>query len=166
MHTVEWGTHEYVDLSDLNARWDQDFPGGYNPIYASPIHGLGTSNGALSGNSLGVVARGVGADPYYPWKEYSADTKALQQQTNVALAKDGYAPIDADGVLGPATCGAVREMIGNAPTTCQSFTEPVKLAGARPARRMSMGGGNALIYGGAVALVAVGAALLLKGKKK
>jgi hypothetical protein len=165
METVEWGTHKYVDLSDLNARWDQDFPGGYNPIYASPIHGLGTSNGALSGNSLGIVSRGVGQDPYYPWKEYSADTKALQEETNTALVKDGYAPIDADGVLGPATCGAVKEMIGEAPGTCQSFTEPMKIS--RPAsKRMSLGGGNALIYGGAFALVMVGAALIVKGKKK
>lgn len=164
MQTVEWGTHKYVDLSDLNARWDQDFPGGYNPIYASPIHGLGTSNGALSGNSLGIVSRGVGQDPYYPWKEYSADTKALQEETNLALTKEGYATIEADGVLGPATCGAVQEVIGEAPGTCQSFTEPMKIA--RPTKRMSMGGGNALIYGGAFALVMVGAALIVKGKKK
>jgi len=166
METVEWGSHRYVDLSDLNARWDQDFPGGYNPIYASPIHGLGTSNGALSGNSLGIVSRGMGQDPSYPWKQYSADTKALQDETNIALTKGGYAPIEADGVLGPSTCGAVKEMIGEAPATCQSFTEPMKLSIARPTRRMSLGGGNALVYGGAIALVAVGAALIMKGKKK
>ncbi len=165
MQAVQWGTHNYVDLSDLNARWDQDFPGGYNPVYASPVHGLGTSNGALSGNSLGIVSRGVGQDPHYPWREYSADTKALQVDTNRALEKEGFMRIDEDGVLGADTCGAAREVLGDAPGTCQSFNEPREALKSSRAG-MGVGGGNWLIWGGAAGAVAIGLALIFKAAKK
>lgn len=170
------GPHDYVDLSYLNAH--------YRPIQPA---GVGMGNGILSSNSLGVVAGdGLGEDPSYPWREYSADTKALQQATNEALVAHGYAPLTADGKLGPATCGAIRAMceyVGpgcEAPGTCQDFTPPVKAGGGgsllskssgtkTTASRASMfggGGTNWMLVGGAIAAVAVGGAILYKAAKK
>jgi hypothetical protein len=168
---VSFGQHDYIDLSDLNAKWDQALPA---------VHGLGSSNGSLSGNALGIVG-GLGADPSYPWRAYSADTMALQKTTNAALRANGYVAISEDGKLGPATCGAVRTMCGTiaggctAPTTCQGFTEPTPVHGgsvttpgsAKIARAGMMGGGgtNWLLVGGGVAAAAIGAALIFKKKR-
>lgn len=172
------GPHAYVDLSYLNAH--------YRPAWPAQV---GMSNGILSSNSLGIVAAGMGADPSYPWREYSADTKALQQATNEALIAHGYAPITADGKLGPATCGAIRKMCDYVdstsapcygPSTCQDFAEPVKAGsgGGLIAKKSSttttragmLGGGggskNWLLIGGAVAALAVGGALIYKATKK
>lgn len=169
------GRHDYVDLSYLNAH--------YRPIQPA---GVGTGNGILSGNLLGIGSA-LGEDPSYPWREYSADTKALQQATNEALRAHGYAPITEDGKLGPATCGAVRTMCGitdtgcSAPGTCQEFTGPSKAGGggsllskssgkAPTTAHASMfgggGGQNWLLIGGAVAAMAVGGALIYKATKK
>ncbi len=166
------GPHDYVDLSYLNAH--------YRPIWPAQV---GMSNGILSSNSLGIVA-GLGADPSYPWREYSADTKALQQATNEALVAHGYAPLTADGKLGPSTCGAVQAMCEYAggdcaaPSTCQSFTPPGKPGGNILAKKSTttptssragmLGGGspNWLLIGGAVAALAVGGALIYKASKK
>ena len=164
------GPQEYVDLSFLNAR--------LRPILPATV---GMSNGILSGNNLGIMA-GLGADPDYPWREYSADTKALQLATNDALRTNGYAPITADGKLGPATCGAVRVMCKitdtgcDAPPTCQDFAPPVKAGGgliaktprsSTSSRASMMGGGtNWMLVGGAVAAIAVGGAFIYKAMKK
>ncbi len=170
---VAWGQHSYTDLSDLNAKWDQARPA---------VAGLGTSNGILSGNSLQVPASGLGADPTYPWGEYSADTAALQREVNDALKSNGDAAIDADGKLGPKTCGAIKAMCGtvsspcSAPATCKTFTSPSKLGGGSSSpttmpgsstthAAMLGGGPNWLLIGGAVAAVAVGGALLFKASK-
>lgn len=165
------GPHDYVDLSFLNAH--------YRPIWPATV---GMSNGILSSNSLGIVA-GLGEDPSYPWREYSADTKALQEATNEALAAHGYKPITADGKLGPATCGAIREMCTDvtpecsAPSTCQSFTAPTPVGsgGGMPhsssTAQASMMGSvkgptNWLLIGGAVAAIALGGAIMYKAAKK
>lgn len=169
------GQHDYVDLSFLNAH--------YRPIWPAQV---GMSNGILSSNSLGIAAAGMGADPSYPWREYSADTKALQQATNEALRAHGYTQITADGKLGPATCGAIRKMCDfvdtecDAPATCQEFTSPslvgsgggliAKKPATAPVSRAGMFGGggspNWLLIGGAVAALAVGGALIYKASKK
>lgn len=174
---VAFGQHEYRDLSYLNARLRPILPA---EVGMPPPSTLGYGNGTLSGNSIGVIA-GLGADPNYPWMEYSADTKALQDQLNVALKSNGYAPITADGTLGAGTCGAIREMCGlvdppcTAPGTCQSFTAPTKLGGSAPiatpatsnAGMFGTGGGtNWMLWGGAVAAIAVGGALIFKASKK
>jgi len=69
----------------------------------------------------------------YPWNVYSADTLALQQSTNTALAAAGYCPIGTDGKLGAATCGARKTLKESGavpgmtwPSTCQKFTAPSK----------------------------------------
>jgi hypothetical protein len=166
---VEFGAHEYVDMSDLNAKWDQDWPDGYYEG-ASPIHGLGTSNGSLSGNALRIQTRGLGADPYYPWRSESADTRLLQQNINTALAEQGFMTLDVDGVLGPATCGAARAVGVTAPSTCQEFTDPMRLSGGggSPLRAGVGGSPNWILWGAAAGAVAVGYALIwkaMKGKK-
>lgn len=62
----------------------------------------------------------------YPWNTYSAKTVALQQQTNKELQAKGYCPIGTDGKLGKGTCGAIKALVGYAPSTCQGFTDPKK----------------------------------------
>ena len=174
------GTHEYVDVSYLNARLRPIEPKRFGMGFGI---GNGSGNGTLSGNSLGVL-RGFGADPDYPWGEYSADTKALQQVTNEALSDHGYIPLTADGKLGAKTCGAIRAMCGesgqscDAPGTCQSFTAPTKVGagGSRlvstkpaPVSRAGMfgggGGTNWLLVGGAIGAIAIGGALIFRAKR-
>ena len=168
---VASGPHDYVDLSFLNAH--------YRPILPAGV-GMGRGNGILSGNMLGIGAA-LGEDPSYPWREYSADTKALQQVTNDALKAHGYEPISDDGKLGPGTCGAIRAMCAyvdgpcEAPPTCQSFTPPTKAGGGGSslphssvtASSMTVGGSrNWLLIGGAVAAIAVGGSLIYRAVKK
>jgi hypothetical protein len=64
----------------------------------------------------------------YPWGVYSADTLALQKQTNKALKEAGLCPTGEDGKLGKSTCGAIKKLLGQAaaPGTCQSFADPKK----------------------------------------
>jgi len=64
----------------------------------------------------------------YPWGVYSADTLALQKQTNKALKEAGFCPTGEDGKLGKGTCGAIKKLLGQtaAPSTCQSFADPKK----------------------------------------
>jgi hypothetical protein len=65
-------------------------------------------------NKYNCKSAGTPSSPN-PWGVYSADTKALQDELNVRLvvvpqsnAPYGYYPINADGKLGPATCGAAQ----------------------------------------------------------
>lgn len=167
METVHFGAHHYIDLSDLNARWDQDFPGGYEPT-VGPVHGLGMSNGSLSGNALGIAARGVGQDPSYPWREYSADTTSLQQELNDRLSDAGCNTLEIDGVLGPDTCAAAAAY-GMDPNTCQSYgTPPVCPDEALPPSRAGIGleEPNWLLIGAAVGLVALGGAILYTRQRR
>lgn len=70
----------------------------------------------------------------YPWGVYSAQTKTLQDQLNQKLstpnlpdAPYGYMPINADGKVGPATCGAAQAVWPEMePTSCagHSITKP------------------------------------------
>lgn len=166
---VTFGQHDYTDLSNLNAKWDEDRPA---------VAGLGTSNGILSGNLLGI---GSDTDPHYPWREESPDTMALQKEVNKALRANGYQAITEDGKLGPGTCGAVREMCTlvdgpcEAPGNCQEFTPPQRAGGGGmpttvrpelPVRAGYGGGPNWLVIGGAVGAIAIGAALVLKKKRR
>lgn len=171
--------HFYYDVSDLNARWDQ-----------VPLQGLG--GGVLSAGPSGSLGgRALGATSQHPWREYSDATKQLQQTVNELLVKktgDGpYCPIDADGKLGPATCGALwtvyPEMM---PQTCKEQTAPKKPpcgGGSKPAPPpappptetnpnssvlpASMSSDNMWLIGGAVAaMAAVGLAVVMKKKKR
>lgn len=161
---MHYGQHSYYDVSDLNAKWDQALPA---------VAGLGRSNGILDGNSLRI--RGLG-ETYYPWREESADTRALQENLNVWLSQHGYQQIAADGVLGPATCGALAAMCDvdgcTAPTTCQESVAPSRAGTARSGTtevshaRLSAGGPNWLMIGGAVGLAAIGAAIIMKKKRR
>jgi hypothetical protein len=58
----------------------------------------------------------------YPWKAYSGHTANLQGHINEGLEQVGYHPIQVDGKLGPATCGAanaVYDFLGSElPETC------------------------------------------------
>ncbi len=83
--------------------------GGYGGgVFDGNISGLG-SIGARRHKStrLSHGVRGLGDDATdYPWRTYSDKTKALQQATNVSLAKAGMCPVAVDGKLGGGTCGA------------------------------------------------------------
>lgn len=164
--------HMYYDISNLNAQWDD-----------VPLQGLG--GGILSTGPIGSLGA---SSATYPWKEYSADTKALQQVTNEALKAHGYCPIGVDGKLGAATCGAVQKMLDltgqseqSPPSTCQSFTAPKKgpcgvstpapAAPAPPATtamtmtpRGKSGGTMWIVLGGVVAVGAIGAAVYFSKK--
>ena len=100
--------HKYVDLSDLNARYDQ-----------MAIQGLG-------GGSLGDKSALGTTTPSYPWGQYSYATVLLQERVNTALLNNGDAPINMDGSLGPSTCGAIQAVLpGEMPATCEAYILPV-----------------------------------------
>lgn len=165
------GDRAYRSHADLNAQYD--------PL---PMRGLG--GGILSTGPVGSLGA-VTAN--YPWKQYSADTVALQKAMNEALKANGYCQINPDGSLGPATCGAIKKMLEisgqtdqSPPATYQSFTAPTKGpcgGGATPPPSpatppkltpltMSSGGSGTvwIIAGGVVAVGAIGAALFFTRK--
>lgn len=96
-------------LGAVNSQWDTGQgifkPGGYGGgVFDGDISGLG-SIGARRARPRSMRGLGDNASDY-PWRAYSDKTKALQQATNVSLAKAGMCPIAADGKLGGGTCGA------------------------------------------------------------
>jgi hypothetical protein len=163
----------YFDTSNLNARYD----------YTPPLQGLG--GGSLSTGGLGSLGAASALGMVMPWMEQSADTLDFQRDLNGLLTSSGYCAIAADGVLGPATCGAAKWSIDNIegmegqspPVQCESFTAPQRQpcgggggAAARPTtpvlqQRTGGGGTNFLLIGGIVAAVAIGGAIMLKKKK-
>jgi hypothetical protein len=109
-------------------------PGGYGGgVFDNNLSGLGSTRK----RSL----RGLGADDTatYPWRQYSDATKKLQQVTNESLIKAGLCPIDADGKLGGATCGARNHlsvnsekyfgqlMAFNSPAACEGHVSEFKV---------------------------------------
>lgn len=73
----------------------------------------------------------------------NASVKTFQTHLNVALEREGYKPIAADGRLGPATCGAFKVVGGIHPTLftkdpiqnlviCQAWTNPTKVGATKP----------------------------------
>jgi LPXTG-motif cell wall-anchored protein len=166
--------HLYMDTALLNADYK-----------AVPLQGLG--GGVLGSTHMGSLSGPLGAEGDYPWREKSAATKALQQIINNNLGPMGYLPLDADGVLGAATCGAAKFVVDKVsdtmvfvPDTCQSFTPPTKKGtggGALPkptdpgltTARMYGGGGMSdtmwIVLGGLAAAGAVGIAVYMKKKK-
>lgn len=101
--------HMYFDTSNLNAPYDN-----------VPLRGLGQYGGGVfgrgsgaSGNlgSLGALtASGKSVDA-------GAEGKALQQTMGAFLKAlgQGYVGLDADGKLGPASCGAAKWIWENHP---------------------------------------------------
>jgi len=155
--------HRYFDVSNLNAPYDQ----------------IALGAGSIAAGGLGSL----GATTSFPWKAYSTDTKNVQSLVNKVLKLEGRCPIDEDGKLGPATCGAIQYAAGattggfEKPPTCESSTLPGLppcgggggVAPAPPAMTEpsvssgSMGGDAMWIIGGlAVAGVALGAAFFWK----
>jgi hypothetical protein len=81
----------------------------------------------------------------WTWRNTTPNTsvKLFQDHLNVALTRDGYKQIVADGRLGPATCGAFAFVGGNYPElfksdpianigVCQSFVNPTKVGSSTP----------------------------------
>ena len=157
----------YGDLSNLNAPYD-----------AFPLQGFGL---------------GQADDPKYPWRDFSSNTQALQEDLNLFLFNDGACEIDVDGKLGSKTCGALRYaqekgVIGadGIPSTCIAHASE----GAQPRPKSPCpagtpapiqtpgpdGEGEDLIKTGGgipgwaiglgIGLVAVAAAMALRGKKR
>jgi hypothetical protein len=182
---AHFGQHDYRDLSYLNARLRPILPAEVGMPPPSTMMSLPPSamgGGSLSGNSLGV--------------DSTAFTKEqillAQDLVNGALVEHGYKQIDTDGKLGPATCGAIQWYQQNVdPQGGASFTgacagvtptPPTKLGGgtipsSHPAATPAVtptragvfgtgGGTNWMLWGGAIAAVAVGGALIFKASKK
>jgi hypothetical protein len=172
---MQFGQHEYIDLSDLNAKWDQALPA---------VAGLGSSNGSLSGNSLGIT--GLGDSGFTTEQIMEA-----QDRLNGALAPAGYKQIKVDGTFSPSTCGAIKWYQDNVnpqggvsfAAACESVvaTAPTKVSSSVVTRSSTvstrtpvtsrasmggMGGTNWLLWGGAVAAVAVGGAMIFRASKK
>ena len=72
-----------------------------------------------------------------------AVTPTVQTHLNTALSREGYKPINADGKLGPATCGAFKTVGGAHPSLftsdpianlriCQAWTNPTKVGQTKP----------------------------------
>jgi len=97
---------------------------------------------------------------YYPWNNYSADTKALQ-----AVLAARFPSVKVDGILGPLTCGAGKAA-GRYPATCESFTLPegaVVSAGPSVAPAPAAAPGKAVDW---VALAAYAAAVKAQNDKR
>jgi hypothetical protein len=174
-----YGQHQYRDVSYLNARLRPILPA---QVGLSP-DGMGLSGGSLMGNSLGISTGGF-------TKEQIMEAQDIM---NGALIQAGYQPIKVDGDLGPATCGAInwyREnrhaeggesfmaacatVTAKPPTKAGSGTSSSRVAtspstGVRPVESGMFGSGggtNWMLWGGAVAAVAVGGALIFRASKK
>ncbi len=176
-----YAQHQYRDVSYLNARLRPILPA---QVGLSP-DGMGLSGGSLMGNSLGISTGGF-------TKEQIMEAQDIM---NGALIQAGYVPIKVDGDLGPATCGAInwyREnrhaeggesfmaacstIAAKPPTKASSGTRaPSTSVATRPATGVrpteagvfgSGGGTNWMLWGGAVAAVAVGGALIFRASKK
>lgn len=172
-----FGRHSYVDVSFLNARLRPILPA---TVGLSPD---GMGGGSLSGNSLGADDTGFTTD----------QIKLAQDLMNGALIQNGYQPIQADGKLGPATCGAIQWYQANIDASggasfagaCSSVKSipPTKVGsstGVRtgttpgmprsttpaPASMLSGGGSNWMLIGSAVAAIAVGGALIYRASKR
>lgn len=94
-------------------------------------------NRAYRSGSLGVDAALVPASPVgvdmskynaLPWMVNSPSTVTLQNTLNPLLAAAGYCGLTADGILGPATCGAAKTLGLQVPTPCKSTTAPALLS--------------------------------------
>lgn len=176
---ASYGQHEYRDLSYLNAR--------LRPILPATV-GMPPGAGSLSGNSLGVTTieeTTITGEPFT-----REQLMQMQDQLNGALATHGYQQLKVDGKLGPATCGAIEWYQQNVnpqggtsfEVGCGDFTPipPKKLGSGAPSAPPSRapaapaqasmfgtgGGTNWMLWGGAVAAIAVGASLVYRASKK
>lgn len=88
---------------------------------------LGES-GAFRSGVLGDAAPGLDMSVFstVPWMTYNAATVTLQNALNPLLTVAGYCALKADGILGPATCGACQVLGLPAPASCQSKTTPAR----------------------------------------
>lgn len=178
-----YGQHQYRDLSYLNAR--------LRPLLPAQV---GMGGGSLGGNSLGADDSGF----------TKTEIQEMQDQMNGSLLNHGMNPIQADGALGPATCGAltwyqqnIADAAGTSPNekgntfegVCAAVRQtPPSKKGSSPASSTSPspapsspssssayseggmfgsdGGTNWPLMGGAVAVFALGGALLYRASKK
>lgn len=141
-------TPRYVDFSDMNAIED-----------SAVVNGLG--GGVLGGPNV-LRAQGVGFRPrvdlfgmggmgamVWQGKSSDPDVLRLQKQINVILDKIGYEPIAENGILGPATCGAMAkfgelgtlsnpkykidlDLSGAMLPLCDGWTAPTKKGASKP----------------------------------
>lgn len=123
--------------------------------------------------------RALGAEPSFPWEQFSRDTLKLQEVTNQELRAAGYCPVPQSGLLDGATCGARshltvhsrelfdRDMLFTNPPACNPHSDqwvtPTKGCFAPSPLRpgQTIGGGVLtkqewiLLGGGAAAVLAV-----------
>jgi hypothetical protein len=141
-----WSQTGFKDCSDRNFAEAQQF---CYKLTKEQIEGPPAYWGTVDECAKDTAARNIGSclDKYcnqysatpattggsYPWSTYSADTKVLQEATNIALKAAGYCPVTVDGKLGAKTCGARKTLHDTGiqpgmtwPSTCQSYTAPTK----------------------------------------
>lgn len=107
------------------------------------------NDGSYYGCALRICPPPVQPSPisYGGWTWLSstpnASIKTFQTHLNTALSREGYKPINADGKLGPATCGAFKTVGGAHPglftsdpianlRICQAWTNPTKVGQTKP----------------------------------
>jgi hypothetical protein len=119
----------------------------------------------------------------FPWGVSSSETRELQGYINEILKAEGYCPIEQDGELGPATCGAIAEIATfegeiSVPPSCNGHQmrrpgkppcgSPKPLEPFVAPRRASAaaGGSKMMFVGGAVLAVGLGAFFLTKKRRR
>lgn len=182
--------HQYRDVSYLNARLRPILPA---TVGMPPGTG---ADGTLSGNSIGIGTMTLdetnitgGATSFT-----TAQILQLQDQLSGRLLMNGYEPLQVDGKLGPSTCGAIiwyqknidraggssfeggcdpstaipptKKGSGGSSSRTAGGTLPAPGAAAKAGMFGTGGGTNWMLWGGAVAAIAVGGALMLKASKK
>lgn len=125
----------------------------------------------------------------YPWMVESENTKALQRDMNKELPLRGFAKLTVDGKLGPVTCGAHQVLGRGKIGTCKSYETPPRIGETTPTatrtptapivtdleeeeeeptfRRAGIDadGTTWLWVGGALGLLAIGAAVVMAKEK-
>lgn len=136
---------QYVEFSKMNSIENE-----------AVVNGLG--GGVLGGPNI-LRAHGVGFRPrvslfgmgamVWQGKTEDASVHRLQQQINVILGQIGYEPIAENGILGPATCGAIAKfgelgtlsnpkykldmgLMAEVLPLCDSWTAPTKKGASTP----------------------------------
>lgn len=155
--------HYYGDVSNLNAPYD-----------SVALQGVGAVT--WDGKTLPSVG--------YPWRVASNDTLEMQFRFNAEMAKRDMCPLLVDGELGPRSCGALflldgvpapsgavatcSQHAGEEPKVCPGgiVNEPAPAPAPVVPVKPKSAGIPVWVWGLGLGVVAVGAAMMLKKKRR